>query len=324
MSPIVDFDPDELAIIRRENRATLAGLPEQGLRPEDPAYLAGLRADTWWYEPRSEDAVDETLGGVRARIFDPGDVRAVYVRTHGGGWVYGSYDAEDVYSWRLARQAGVVVVSVDYRLAPEHPWPAPTDDCEAVTRWVFDHGAERFGVAPIFIGGESSGAHLALATALRLRDAGLELAGVNLVGGIYDLNGVPSVSQFEGPDPLGLSEAVVDWYSSCFMGDSADPRDPDVSPLWARLQDLAPVLLSSGRCDPLIDNSLFLAGRLEQADVKCRLDLYPEALHGFEILNAIQAARFHSRVAAWVSDSLACDAGDVDHVAGPDVVSELG
>jgi len=301
----VDFSPEELAQVEAENERVLAELPDQPVDPEDPACLARLRGDTWWYEPRSDDATDEEVEGIRLRIFDPGEARATYVRIHGGGWVYGAYDAEDVYSWRLAREAGVAVVSVDYRLAPESPWPAPNDDCEAVARWALEHGGERFGASPVFVGGESSGAHLALITALRIRDAGLSLAGANLVGGIYDLSGVPSVRHFKGPDPLGLSEPVVEWYARCYLGASADRRDPDASPLWAKLAGLPPVLLSTGRRDPLIDNSHFLADRLELAGVETRLDLYPAGMHGFEILSPIQAARFHARVAAWVGACLA-------------------
>lgn len=322
MRTTVAFSAAELAQIEAGNERVLAELPEQAANPEDPAYLVGLRGDRWWYEPRSADAVDEEVEGIRVRIFDPGEARATYVRIHGGGWVYGAYDAEDVYSWRLARQAGVAVVSVDQRLAPENPWPAPNDDCEAVTRWALGHGGERFGAAPVFVGGESSGAHLALVTALRIRDAGLSLAGANLVAGLYDLGGVPSVRQFQGPDPLGLSEPVVQWYVRCYLGGSVDRRHPDVSPLWAELAGLPPVLLSSGRRDPLIDHSHFLAGRLELAAVETRLDLYPAALHGFEILNPIQAARFHARVADWIGACLASPGMEVATGGGGDAGSE--
>lgn len=304
MRATVDFTPAEIVAIEAENERLLAELPEAPTDPDDPAYLAGLREDTWWYEPRSEEVVLDEVEGIGVRIFDPGSPRAVYVRIHGGGWVYGAPDAEDVYTWRIAREAGVAVLSVDYRLAPENPWPAPNDDCERVTRWALDHGAERFGAAPVFVGGESSGAHLAMVTALRIRDAGLELAGVNAVGGIYDVAGVPSVRQFKGPDPLGLSEPIVDWYGRCYMGSEGDPRDPDVSPLWAELAGLPPILLSSGSRDPLIDNSHFLADRLELAGVETRLDLYPAGLHGFEILSPLQADRYHERVATWVGECL--------------------
>src|SRR5262249_55577920 len=91
--PGVSFTELELAEIERENDEVLSSLPESELAPDDPAYLTSLREDTWWYEPRSSDAVDDEIAGQRVRIFDPGSPEGVYVRIHGGGWVYGSYDA---------------------------------------------------------------------------------------------------------------------------------------------------------------------------------------------------------------------------------------
>ena len=295
------FTETELTEIERQNEEVLSSLPQSDLGPEDPEYLKNLREDTWWYEPRSGEAVNDEIAGLQVRIFDPGSPQGVYVRIHGGGWVYGSYDAEDEYSWRLARTSKVAVVSVDYRLAPENPWPAPNEDCEAVARGILDQARERFGTEVTFVGGESSGAHLALVTALRLHEAGVELAGVNLVGGIYDLRGVPSIRQFKGPDPLGLSEEVVDWYACCYVGEAPDRRHPDISPLWADLSGMPPLLISTGERDPLTDNSHFLADRVELAGGEAWFDRYQAAMHGFEILNPVHADRYHARVAEWTS-----------------------
>jgi acetyl esterase/lipase len=291
----VSFSEPELERIEKENEQLLASAPREEPDLEDPAYLRELREDTWWYEPRSEDAVDLEIAARTCRIFDPGDAVGVYVRIHGGGWVFGSYDAEDVYSWRLARETKLVVISVDYRLAPEHPWPTPNEDCERVTREIVENSRERFGVDPVFIGGESSGAQLALVTALRIRNRGLSLAGVNLVAGIFDLGGVPSIVAFKGPDPMGLSGRVADWYARCYVDGNGDLRDPDVSPLWADLNGLPPLLISTG------DRAFFLADRVELAGGQARLDVYPRTLHGFEILSTLQSGHYHSRVAEWVS-----------------------
>ena len=100
----------------------------------------------------------------------------------------------------LARNHGLAVVSIDYRLAPEHPYPAAPDDCEAAATWLLSEGTKEFGAERVFIGGESAGAHLALVTANRIRDRlGGLIHGLNLVFGIYDLNGTPSQRDNGGP-----------------------------------------------------------------------------------------------------------------------------
>jgi acetyl esterase len=109
---------------------------------------------------------------VPCRVFVPTDApaRAVYVHLHGGGMVLGVPEMNDVGNAELAHRHGVVVVSVGYRTAPEHPHPAGVDDAWSVARWVLDHGGTEFGASDVLLGGESAGAYLAVMTLLRLRD----------------------------------------------------------------------------------------------------------------------------------------------------------
>src|SRR5690606_24582730 len=122
-------------------------------------------------------------------------VDAVYLHIHGGGWVLGAADQQDVLLQRIAEGAGVAVVSVDYRLAPEHPFPAAPDDCAAAASWVLENAASEWGTERLLVGGESAGAHLTALTLLRLRDrmgAPDAVSAANLVFGAYDLSMTPS------------------------------------------------------------------------------------------------------------------------------------
>ncbi|MFC0842794.1 alpha/beta hydrolase [Streptomyces noboritoensis] len=110
--------------------------------------------------PHGRDRVVE--GGVKVRVFVPEHVDGVYLHIHGGGWVFGSADGQDERLWRLAEEARPTVVSVEYRLAPEHPFLTGPDDCEAAARWLVKNAAAEFGTERLLIGGESAGAHLSV------------------------------------------------------------------------------------------------------------------------------------------------------------------
>ena len=242
--------------------------------------------------PEGRDATIDGPDGnqIRLRVFvPPGDVRGVYLHIHGGGWVLGSSHAQDPLLWKLANEAHVGVVSVDYRLAPEHPFPAGPDDCEAAARWlVGGGGADLFGddaVRRVVIGGDSAGAHLAVLTLLRLRDGhGITdpFVGANLVYGAFDLTMTPSQLRW-GDRNLVLSTPIMAWFYDCFLPGMppAERRDPAVSPLYADLAGLPPALFTVGDLDPLLDDSLFMAARWSVAGNDAELLVYPDAVHGF-------------------------------------------
>ena len=234
---------------------------------------------------------DETIAGpdgndIRLRTFvPPGDVRGVYLHIHGGGWVLGSSHAQDPLLWKLANEASVAVVSVDYRLAPEHPYPAGPDDCEAAARWLVEEAPAKYGAEKIVIGGDSAGAHLAAVTLLRLRDRhGITepFVGANLVYGAFDLTMTPSQARW-GDRNLVLSTPIMAWFYDCFLPGmpAAERRSPDVSPLHADLTGLPPALFTVGALDPLLDDSLFMAARWDAAGNDAELLVYPDAVHGF-------------------------------------------
>ena len=226
-----------------------------------------------------KDGNDITL-----RVIAPANPRGIYLHIHGGGWVLGGADMQDPMLERIADHTGQAVVSVEYRLAPEHPYPAGPDDCEAAAAWLIQNGQREFGASAMTIGGESAGGHLAAVTILRMRDRyGYNgWRGANLVYGAYDLSMTPSQRQF-GDTRLVLRTSDMRQFYNAFMPDIADRRVPDISPLYADLKGLCPALFSVGTKDALLDDSLFMHARWVAASNPAELAIYPGGAHGFTL-----------------------------------------
>ena len=223
-------------------------------------------------------------GAIPIRVLRPERVEGVYLHFHGGGMTLGSAASMDGRNWPLAQACNVAVVSVDYRLAPEDPFPAGPDDCETAALWLIDHADQDFGTTKLVVGGESAGAYFALLTMIRLRER-LErpppFLGLDLCYGGYDLGGTPSTVQQVGKVPYATGDdATRRHYLPGRTKEQA--RDPEVSPLWAQLHDLPPSLVTVGTADWLLDDSLFLAARLAAAGNAVELAVYPEGPHGIE------------------------------------------
>lgn len=303
---------------RPEAQALLEYLPSTGDAeadlPDDPVARAEvLRQNMLAFEPEpSPMAVATTIPGpasdIPVRLFVPDEPRAMFLHIHGGGWILGRPQMSDLGNEDMAKRHGLAVLSVDYRLAPEHPYPAGPDDCEAAAAWLLEHGPERWGTDKLFIGGESAGGHLAAATLLRVRDrlgAIDRVLGANLVFGWYDLRGTPSIFGNGGhPDmlnPPGLQFMIESFTPG--MSD-ADRRDPDVSPLFADLSGLPSCLISVGTYDHLLDDSLFLATRLAAAESPVELAVYPDSPHGFMALPSEMAKTHITRLDTWIASLL--------------------
>jgi acetyl esterase len=253
--------------------------------------------------PPSSRAVDRTIDGpagpIRLRTFTHEQPQGVLLHIHGGAWMAGSPGMMDALHEIIVDRCDLAVVSVDYRLAPEHPYPSGPDDCEAAARWLLEHGADEFGADRLLIGGESAGAHLAAVTLLRMRDrhdAVDRFLGANLVFGAYDLSRTPSqrgVGLVPGTDILEGSDFPLDLY---LPGMSEEQRrDADVSPLYGDLRGLPPALFSVGTNDHLLDDTLFMAARWEVAGNETQLLVYPETPHGCIALPSV-AGHFFPRL----------------------------
>jgi acetyl esterase len=290
------FDPALLAHVD-EQRAHNAKLMEitATMAEIDTATVAGLR----WLraamapgglfgmtslEFAETGEIPGPAGPIPVRTLRPDCVEGVYLHFHGGGMTLGSAAGMDGRNWPLAQACHVAVMSVDYRLAPEHPYPAGPDDCEAAAAWLVEHAADEFGTNRLLVGGESAGAYFAMTTMVRLRDrlgGRPPFLGVDLCYGGYDLGGTPSTVQQIGKVPYATGDDVNRrHYLPGLTREEA--RQAAISPLWADLHDLPPCLVTVGTADWLLDDSLFLAARLEAADNEVELAVYPEGPHGIE------------------------------------------
>ena len=243
-----------------------------------------------------EEVVPGAAGELALRCFIPPDARGAYLHFHGGGFVMGGPDQQDVLLDRIARESGLAVISVGYRLAPEHPFPAAPDDCLAAATWLLGQSGHRFGGGPLFLGGESVGAHLAVSVLLRLREEGLAsaFAAALLNFGIFDLDLTPSARNW-GDRFAVISTPILRRYQHAFTGHHSDLRSPTVSPMYADLTDLPPALFTVGTLDPLLDDSLMMSQRWIAAGNSAELAVYPGGLHGFTLSDLPIAERALAR-----------------------------
>ncbi|GAA1223202.1 alpha/beta hydrolase [Pseudonocardia alaniniphila] len=303
--PIPDVDSQAARAIVAE--AASRSLPD----PATPDGLAMLRsaADR---APRTERAVDKlipgTAGEVRVRIIRPDEeARAVLLDVHGGGWFGGKPEENDYANELTARDAGVATVSVDYRLAPEHPYPAGLEDVLAAVEWLIDNAVSEFGTEKLLISGNSSGAHLAALSVLHVRD-GLgaidRLAAVSLVNGVFDPTLTLAERLTTPATPIVNTSFLRATRELIFPDTAAVLRNPTVSPLYADLTGLPPALFTIGELDPLLDDALFMAERWRAAGNDAEIDLYPGAIHGF--VNSVPPLGKHAqaRINTWISDHL--------------------
>jgi acetyl esterase/lipase len=282
---------DETRTFNRQLAGLMATIPPVNV-VDDPVQIRKDRARGAGPFPvpaRLDEAVDRTVpgraGDIPIRVFTPEVVRGVFLHLHGGGWTLGSAANQDPFLAALANNADVAVVSVEYRLAPEHPYPAGPDDCEDAAAWLVANAQREFGTDRLVIGGESAGAHLAVSTLLRLRDRrGITRAfrAAQLAFGGYDLSMTPSTRRW-GDRNLVLSVPVITWFNDQFVpGRSPEERrDPDISPLYADLSGMPPARFVVGTEDPLLDDSLFMAARWRSAGSPAALEVVAEAVHGF-------------------------------------------
>jgi acetyl esterase/lipase len=268
MPSVHTVPPEETRRARREGR---------GIYPA-PVFLPDARTLE----------IDGPGGPIPLRIIAPErEPTGAFLHLHGGGWTLGENDMQDPRLDRLARETGLTVISVGYRLAPENPYPAAPDDCEAAALWLLgeDGKAAAGGAGPLGIGGDSAGAHLAVVTLLRLRDHHAitdAFGAVVLQYGAFDLSMTPS-QRLWGERNLVLSGPIINWFTEQFLPhhDPEERRSADISPLFAELSGLPPAIFTIGTQDPLLDDTLFMEARWRASGGQAELQIWPEAPHGF-------------------------------------------
>jgi acetyl esterase len=260
-----------------EARAGYALLAAVAGPPEDPV-------------PTEDRSVPGAGGDIPVRVYrGPGEgVRPLVVYFHGGGWVIGDIASHDTVCHRLASGVGAIVVSADYRRAPEHRFPAAVEDAETVTRWVSAHAAELGGdPARLAVAGDSAGGNLAAVVARRARDAGgPPIAFQLLVYAVTDAT-CSHASHVENGTGYLLEADTMRWFCDHYL-DSADRRHPDVSPLFADdLGSLPPALVITAEFDPLRDEGEAYGERLREAGVPVTVSRYDGMIHGFYGLESV-------------------------------------
>ncbi len=224
-------------------------------------------------------------GEIPVRIYTPegSGIFPLLVFFHGGGWVIGDLDTHDGLCRSLANRAGCVVVSVDYRLAPEHTFPAAPEDCYAATKWVAEHAALLQGdAARIAVGGDSAGGNLTAVISQMARDRGGPPLIFELM--IYPATdftmSCPSID--ENAEGYFLTKDDMIWFTNHYLNNEADKQNPLASPLFAtNLQGLPPALIITAEYDPLRDEGERYGQRLKEAGVPVTIHRYDGAIHGF-------------------------------------------
>ncbi|MEJ2101104.1 MAG: alpha/beta hydrolase [Desulfobacterales bacterium] len=240
--------------------------------------------------------VSGPAGDIPVRIFIPHNVTGVYMHIHGGGFMLGGADQQDEFLAEICKTCQVAVVSAGYRLAPENPYPAGPDDCEAVAVWLAKNCQAEFGSDRLVIGGESAGANLSVTTLLRMRDRhdfqGF-LAAV-LTYGAFDMSMTPSVRRW-GERHLILNTKIIEWFNEKYV-QGANVYDPDISPLYADLSPMPPAFFTVGTLDPLMDDTLFMHARWLAAGNHAELAVYPGGIHVFNFFPIQLAEKANSRI----------------------------
>ena len=234
---------------------------------------------------------DRDADGVPVRVYrpspDPG--LGVFVVFHGGGWVIGSMEEFDVIARQIANASNAIVVSVDYRLAPEHPYPAPLDDCWTALRWAAEHAAELGGdPSRLAVGGDSAGGNLAAACALLARDAGTPRLALQLL--VYPAldAACETASYIENGKGYLLEAVQMQWFYDCYLRGGADGSDWRVSPARAvSLEGAAPAFVITAEFDPLRDEGDAYARALAEAGVAVTHSAYEGMIHAFFGLTAM-------------------------------------
>jgi acetyl esterase len=287
----VAIDPQCKAFL--DQLAAMGGRPMHEMTPAEARGLA-LPPDLAGPERPVHSVVNRTVPGpagqIPVRVYTPTAGRKlpglIYFR--GGGFILGTLESSDRVCRDLSHLSGRVVVSVDYRLAPEHPFPAAVDDAYAATKYVLEHAGE-FGIddGQVAIGGESAGANLATVTALKLRQSGAPpLTFQLLVYPLVDLHDEsPSMREFA--DGHFITSDLLAYFADHYFGTTQDRRHEDASPLNADLRGLPPTFVLTAECDPLRDQGEAYARKLADAGVRVTHKRYEGMIHPFFSLAGI-------------------------------------
>jgi acetyl esterase len=309
----VTLDPDAAAIyqvFQDAGRPAYETLPPSEAREYYRAARPVVNPDPPALESIKPLSISAPHGAIPARIYTPKTLRQndglapCLVFFHGGGWVIGDLDTHDVVCQKIAHEGELIVISVDYRLAPEHKFPAAADDAIAATQWVADN-ARQLGIdaAHLLVGGDSAGGNLAAVVALAARDGGgPKLAGQILVYPATDF-AMTHPSHSEPETSILLTHSVIKWFCNHYLNSAADIDHWKASPSRAKtLAGLPPAYVLTAGADPLRDEGAEYAARLKEAGVPMTYRHFPGQFHGFFTMGKLlqQANVAVSEIAGWM------------------------
>jgi acetyl esterase len=309
----VTLDPDSAAVFAAFKEAGRP--PYETLSPAEARefYLQG-RVVTNPEPPELASvqplSIPSPAGSIPARVYTPkapqrsNDLAPCLVFFHGGGWVIGDLDSHDVVCRKLADEGALIVISVDYRLAPEHKFPAAVDDAIAATKWI-SANAKQLGIDPsrLTVGGDSAGGNLAAVVAISARDgSGPDIAGQVLIYPATDF-AMTHASHAEPETSILLTHSVIKWFRDHYLNGAADAADWRASPARAAtLVGLPPAYVLTAGADPLRDEGNEYAERLQQAGVAVTHRIFPGQFHGFFTMGKLlqQANVAATEIAVWL------------------------
>jgi acetyl esterase len=309
----VTLDPDAAAVFKAFQEA---GRPayETLTAPEAREFYLAARLVTNPEPPELKSvtplAIPSHAGSIPSRLYTPKTLRQIndlapcLVFFHGGGWVIGDLDSHDVVCRKLADEGQLIVLSVDYRLAPEHKFPAAVDDAVTATKWIADN-ARQFGIdaARLTVGGDSAGGNLAAVVAIAARDGnGPAIAGQVLIYPATDF-AMTHPSHAEPETSILLTHSVIKWFRDHYLTAAADVQDWRASPVRAKtLIGLPPAYVLTAGADPLRDEGDEYAQRLKEAGVPVTYRHFPGQFHGFFTMGKLlqQANIAASEIAGWL------------------------
>jgi acetyl esterase len=293
-----DIDPQLAAV--------LAHLAQMGMVTPDPSLVgieAARRVNEAYFGYIAEPmppvhkverlAIAGSSGPLDLKIVWPQDglAESALLYFHGGGYAFATLHTHERLMRQLVLASGAVVIGVEYRRTPEHPFPAALEDAVAAWRWLLAGGEGRFGDIGRGVFGDSAGAHLALTLALKLRELGLHQPDVlGLAYGMYDASGTSASHARHGDGRYGLSTAKMAWFWDKLVPNPADRSNPMIMPLLADLHGLPPMAVFIAEKDCLADDSQALVARLEAANMRHSLDVFAGMIHGFIQLGALLPA----------------------------------
>jgi acetyl esterase len=308
----VTLDPDAAAVYKAFQEA---GRPpyENGTPAEARELYLKARAVSNPEPPELAEvkplSIPAPHGAIPARIYTPNTLRKTngvapcLVFFHGGGWVIGNLDSHDVVCRKLAHEGELIVISVDYRLAPEHKFPAAVDDAIAATKWIAAN-AKQLGIdaSRLIVGGDSAGGNLAAVVSLAARDGGPKIAGQVLIYPATDF-AMKQPSHREPETSVLLTHTVIPWFCDHYLSGPADIDNWKASPARAAtLAGLPPAYVLTAGADPLRDEGDEYAKRLKEAGVSVTYKHFPGQFHGFftmgKLLNQANVAA--AEIGTWL------------------------